>query len=182
MPSLTEITRQFWNILNLYPELHSRELRERVDAFILGADEEELFEMQRSLFAFALPYFLEDERMSALMQGLEGKKIGLAIDRTYESTITFHPDDFEVEWGVKRGYPVLKVASREAYRDGILRLEDPLKLILTRRIRIKHLPTLARWALPFWHILIDDTFYAKFLGYQDDLEERIEEELTRLGY
>ena len=85
-------------------------------------------------------------------------------------------------WGIKRGYPVFVVASREDYRDGILRRADPLKLVFTRRLKIKKLATLARWALPYWYIFVDDTLYVKFLGYQDDVEEWIAEELTRLGY
>ena len=54
--------------------------------------------------------------------------------------------------------------------------------MLTRKFKIKKLATLARWALPYLHIFIDDTLYEKFLGYQDDVEEWIIEELTRLGY
>jgi hypothetical protein len=182
MPSILDTTKQFWNILNMYPEIHSPQLQERIDTFVLHADVNAFFQMQKGLFDFATPYFLDDERISVLMYGLDGKKIGLSIGREYESTLIFHPEGFDMIWGIKRGYPVLHVVSRQAYRDGILRRADPLKLVLTRKIKIRKLATLARWALPFWHIFIDDSLYEKFLGYQDEVEEWITAELTRLGY
>ena len=182
MPSILDTTKQFWNILNMYPDIHSPELQERIDTFVIHADVNAFFQMQKGLFDFATPYFLEDERISTLMCGLDGRKIGLSIEREYRSTLIFRPEGFDMIWGIKRGYPVFIVVSREAYRDGILRRVDPLKLVLTRRLKIKKLATLARWALPYWHIFIDDTLYEKFLGYQDDVEEWIAHELTRLGY
>jgi len=182
MPSILDTTKQFWNILNMYPEIRSPQLIERMDAFILHADVNAFFKMQKGLFDFATPYFLEDERIRTIMRGLAGKRIGLSIEREYESTLIFGADGFDMVWGIRRGYPVLVVVSREAYRDGILRLEDPLRLVLTRKLKIKKLATLARWALPYWHIFIDDTLYEKFLGYQGDVEDWIAEELTRLGY
>lgn len=166
----------------MYPEIHSPELSERVETFILHADVNALFEMQKGLFIFATPYFLDDQRFSTIIRGLDGKKLGLAIEREYESTLAFRVEGFEMSWGIGRGYPVLTVVSREAYRDGILRRVDPLKLIVTRKIKIKRLATLARWFFPYWHILIDDTLYEKFLEYQDDVEHWIADELIRLGY
>ncbi|MDY6794085.1 MAG: hypothetical protein SWK76_02205 [Actinomycetota bacterium] len=166
----------------MYPEIQSEELRDRVDTFILRADVNSLFDMQEGLFDFATPYFLADERISTIMRGLDGRRIGLAIGREYESTIIFGAEGFEMIWGITRGYPILQVLSREAYRDGILRLVDPLRLVVTRKVRIKRLTSLALMALPFWHILIDDTLYEKFLSYQVEVEQWILEELERQGY
>ena len=117
MPSILDTTKQFWNILNMYPDIHSPELQERIDTFVIHADVNAFFQMQKGLFDFATPYFMEDERISALMCGLDGKKIGLSIEREYQSTLIFRPEGFDMIWGIKRGYPVLIVVSREDYRD-----------------------------------------------------------------
>lgn len=182
MPSIIETTRQFWNILNMYPEFHSEDLKTRINTFILYASPNELFQMQKDLFDFATPFFLKDEQTAAILRGFASKRLGLAVGRSYRSTLVFKPDGFEVLWGIRRGYPVFEVRSREAYRDGILRRVDPVKLIISRRVRVRYLGLLARWALPYWHILVDSSLFKKLLAYQDDIEAWMDGELSQLGF
>jgi hypothetical protein len=182
MPSATETIKQLWNILNFYPDFHDPEVAARTEKFILTASADQLFRLQRDLFDFAIPYFLKDERICCIMEDFDGRKVGLAIAGEYESTLIFRRDCFENIRGIGKGYPVFTVVSREAYRDGILKKVDPVKLVVARKIKVKNIHTLARWALPHWKILVDKTLFDKFLGYQDEVEEWIEGELTGFGF
>lgn len=166
----------------MYPEFHSQELEARVDYFILNASPDELFRMQKGLFDLIAPFLMEDERAAALMRAFDRKRLGLIIGNDYESTLLFKEGAFEVLWGTRRGYPVFEVTSREAYRDAILHRVDMVRLIMLRRIRVRHLGLLARWALPCWYILVDSSLFEKLLGYQDRVEKWIDEALSGLGY
>lgn len=182
MPSAAETIKQLWNILNFYPDIHDPEVARRTEKFILEASADDLFRLQRDLFNFAIPYFLEDQRISCIMEDFDGRRVGLAIAGEYESTLTFHRDGFENVRGICKGYPVFTVVSREVYRDGILKKVDPVKLVIARKIKVKNIHILARWALPHWKILIDKTLFDKFLGYQDEVEKWIDEELLEFGF
>ncbi len=182
MPNPLESVKQLWNILNFYPEFHDQKTADRTNRFIMESDAEGLFKMQKDLFTFATPYFLEDERIAGIMDDFDGRRVGLAIKHEYQSTITFHQDGFEHAVGLGRGYPVFTVSSRKAYSDGVLRRVDPLQLILSRRIKVSNVHVLALWALPHLGILGDKDLFDKFLGYQDLVEEWIQGELTELGF
>jgi hypothetical protein len=166
----------------MYPEFHSQDLKARVEDFVLHTSSEELFYMQKGLFDFISPYLLKDERAATLLRGFYRKRLGLIIGKDYESTLLFNSDGIEVLWGARRGYPVFEVVSREAYRDAVLHNVDPVKLIMLRKVRVRHLGLLARWALPYWHVLIDSSLFEKLLSYQDDVEKWIAEELECLGW
>jgi hypothetical protein len=182
MPSIIETIRQFWNILNMYPEFHSQDLKARVEDFLLNASSDELFCMQKGLFEFLSEYLLKDERAAALMRGFYRKRIGITIGRDYESTILFTSGGFEVLWGTRGGYPVFEIISREAYRDAVLHKVDPVKLIMSRKVKVRHLGLLARWALPYWHILIDSSLFEMLLSYQDKVETWMDQELACRGW
>lgn len=183
MPSLLEVIKQVWNVLNFYPDFHRTDVAARVDRFIMQAPPDLLFQVQRDLFSFATPYFLEDYRISRIMRDFDGREVGLVIQGVYESVLTFHADGFSHRLGRGRDCPVVfTVISREAYRDGVLKRVDPIKLVLTRKLRVRGKATLARWALPHWQVLLDQSLFEKFLGYQDEVEDWIDEELSRLGY
>lgn len=182
MPSIIETIRQFWNILNMYPEFRSQEVKDRVDYFLLHAGAQDLFRMHKGLFDFLTPYLLDDKRTAALMCGFSGKRLGLSIGKEFHSTLLFKKDGFDVLWGIKPGCPGFAVVSREAYRDGVLHKVDPMKLIMLRKVRVKHLPLLARWALPYWHILVDLSLFQKLFSHQDEVEDWMNRELMQLGY
>ncbi|OFW56093.1 MAG: hypothetical protein A2W01_10145 [Candidatus Solincola sediminis] len=166
----------------MYPEFHSQELIERVDYFILNAEAQDLFHIHKSLFDFLTPYLLNDDRTAALLCGFSGKRLGLSVGRDFHSTLLFKKNGFDVLWGISRSCPVFEIVSREAYRDGVLHRVDPVKLIILRKVRVKHLPMLARWALPHWHLLVDLSFFQKLLSHQDEVESWMSSELTELGY
>jgi hypothetical protein len=183
LQSPLETIKQMWNVLNFYPDFHRKDVAARTERFILEAAPEQLFQVQKDLFAFATPYFLEDHRISRIMQDFDGREVGLVIEGAYESILTFHADGFSHRLGRGRECPVVFIiVSREAYRDGVLKRVDPIKLVLTRKLRVKGKATLARWALPHWQVLVDQSLFDKFLGYQDEVEDWIDVELRRLGY
>lgn len=183
MPSPLEVIKQIWNVLNFYPDFHRADVAGRVDRFIMQAPPDLLFQVQKDLFAFATPYFLEDHRIARIMQDFDGREVGLVIEGVYRSTLTFHRDGFSHRLGLDSSCPVVfTIVSREAYRDGVLKRVDPIRLVLTRRLRVKGKATLARWALPHWQVLLDQSLFEKFLGYQDEVEDWIDGELARLGY
>ncbi len=183
MPHPLEVIKHMWNVLNFYPDFHRPEVAARTERFILEAPPELLFQVQKDLFAFATPYFLEDHRISRIMQDFDGREVGLVIEGVYRSTLTFHRDGFSHRMELRRDCPVVfTVVSREAYRDGVLKRVDPIKLVLTRKVRVRGKATLARWALPHWQVLLDRSLFDKFLGYQDEVEDWIDAELTKLGY
>ncbi len=183
MPSPLETIKQIWKVLDFYPDFHRADVAERTGRFIMEAEPEKLFQVQRDLFEFATPYFLEDHRIARIMRDFDGRKVGLVIEGVYRSTLTFHRDGFSHRLGLDRDCQVVfTVVSREAYRDGVLKRVDPIKLVLTRKLRVKGKAILARWALPHWQVLLDQDLFEKFLGYQDEVEDWIDRELAKLGY
>lgn len=182
MPSTIETIKQLWNILNFYPDFHDPVVAARTEKFILTASTEDLFQLQKDLFDFAIPYFLEDQRLRCIMEDFNGRKVGLAIAGEYGSTIIFRRDGFETVHDIGKGYPVFTIVSRQAYRDGVLKKVDPIKLVIARKIKVKNIHILARWALPHWKVLIDKTLFDKFLGYQDEVEGWISGELEKFGF
>lgn len=173
---------RFWEIVTMFPDISSPELEERISRFILRSSIEELYTMSGELFAFATPLLVEDERIRKVMAGLSGKRVGLVIEGEYYSIVTLSDRGFMVQLGQEKHIPVISVADREHYRDALLKRTDPMRLILDRKIRIKGLVTLARWALPYIKVIRDRDLYDKYLGYQAEIEERVSAILTSLGY
>ncbi len=117
-----------------------------------------------------------------MMAGLSGKRIALVIEGEYYSVVTLSDRGFRVELGQDKHVPVISVVDREHYRDALLKRSDPMRLILERKIRVKGLVTLARWALPHIKTIRDRGLYDKYLGYQAEIEERVSDILTSMGY
>lgn len=176
------IIQRFWELVNLFPKISTPELENRVECFILNATPGQFFIMQQAIFEAATPYLLEDERVLSLLKSLSGKKLGLAIKGEYESTIGFRDLYFVIERGACDGIPVLSVESRRDYADAILGLKDPVKMVLSRRIRATRKFTLLRWALPNVDILRDKELLEKYLSYQPIVEQVLESTLEKLGY
>jgi hypothetical protein len=177
-----ETALHFWEIVTMFPRISSPELEERISRFILGASAGELLAMAEGLFDFTTPLLLEDQRIRKAMTGLSGKRVALIIEDEYYSIVTLSGLRFSVELGRDRHIPAISVADRELYRDALLKRTDPMRLIMERKIRIKGLMTLARWAIPYIRIIRDRTVYDKYLGYQPQIEARISEILASLGY
>lgn len=173
---------RFWEIVTLFPDISTPELQDRISRFILCASAAELFTMSRELFDFATPLLVEDERIRRMMGGLSGKRVGLVIEGEYYSVVTLSDRGFRVEMGQDERAPVISVVDREHYRDALLKRSDPMRLILERKIRVKGLVTLARWGLPYLRIFRDRDLYDKYLGYQPEIESRVSDILTSLGY
>jgi hypothetical protein len=173
---------RFWEIVTLFPDISTPELEERISCFIMRSSVEELFTMSRELFGFATPLLVEDERIRGMMAGLSGKRIALVIEGEYYSVVTLSDRGFRVELGQEQHIPAISVADREHYRDALLKRTDPMRLILERKIKVKGLVTLARWAFPHIRTIRDRGLYDKYLGYQAEIEERVSEILSSLGY
>lgn len=173
---------RFWDLVTLYPRISDRELEERLSVFIMEGDEEELLGMARELLEFASPLMLEDEGLRGLMASLEGKKLGLIIEGDYYSLVTFRRGGFEVELGSDETAPALIAADRGVYRDAVLKRGDPMRLFLERKIRVCGLPRMIRWVLPYIKVLRSRALYEKYLSRQAEIEARLEDALTRIGY
>lgn len=176
------LIQRFWELVSLWPRISDLELEHRVERFILSAAPDQYFRMQCAIFGEATPFLMEDERVRKLMVDLAGKKIGLAVHEEYESTVTLDGDCFQVERGIKDSVPTITVMSRKDYADAVLRKKDPIKLILTRKIRASHKITLLRWVLPHVELLRDKDLFEKYLSYQDELERVLDENLTAMAY
>lgn len=176
------IIHRFWELVNLFPKISTAELEDRVEHFILNAAPGQYFMMQQAIFEEATPYLLEDERVCEVLRGLSGKKIGLAIPGEYESTVTLDDLCFQIQRGIFEEVPVISVMSRRDYADAILLKADPIKMILGRKIRATKKLTLLRWGLPHIELLRDRTLFDKYLAYQPQVEQVLEENLTRMGY
>ena len=176
------LIHRFWELVNMFPKISTPELEERVENFIMTAAPGQYFQMQQAIFEEATPYLVEDERMRCVMDGLAGKKIGLSIPGEYESTVTLDQRCFQVRRGIVEAIPVISCMTRREYADAILLKADPIKMIIGRRIRATKKFTLLRWALPHIEVLRDRTLFDKYLGYQDEVEKVLEENLTRMGY
>jgi hypothetical protein len=176
------IIGRFWELVNLFPKISTPELEQRVDTFIMSAAPGQLFRMQQALFVEATPYLLEDDRVMRVMDDLQGKCIGLAISGEYESTVRLDCRCFQVTRGINDGIPVISVGSRKDYADAILTRVDPVKMILSRRIRASHKLTLLRWGLPHLDLLREKGLFEKYIAYQPEVEQVLEDYLTKLGY
>jgi hypothetical protein len=177
------IVQRFWEIVNLFPKITTLELERRVENFIMKATPGQFFAMQQVLFEEAMPYLLGDERVRNVMKALSGKQIGLAVSDEYESTITLDELRLTVSRGISnKDIPVISVASRRDYADAVLQKKDPVKMILGKRIRATHKLKLLRWGLPHLDLVRDKGLLDKYLAYQDDVEQVLEEYLTKHGY
>lgn len=176
------IVQRFWEIVNMFPKVSTPELERRLEHFILCAPPGHYFIMQQALFAEAVPYMLEDYRLRQVLEDLGGKKLGLAVEGEFESTVTLDGLDFKLERGINGNIPVLSVASRRDYADAILTKKDPIKMILGRRIKASHKLTLLKWLLPHIDLLRDRDLFDKYLSYQGEVEAVLEENLTKMGY
>jgi len=172
----------FWEVITLFPRISDSRLEERIGEFILRATPQELLSMSRQLFDFVTPLLLEDQRLRTMMRDLSGKRIALNIEGDYYSVVTLSDMRFSVVLQRDDGIPAVSVVDREHYRDALLKRIDPLRLILERKIRVRGLATLLRWAWPHRKVIRDRSLYEKYLGYQKDIEGRVEEILDSLGY
>jgi len=172
------IIGRFWELVNLFPKISTPELERRVDNFIMNAAPGQLFKMQEALFEEATPYLLDDDRVRRVMDDLQGKCIGLAISGEYESTVRLDCRCFQVSRGINDGIPVISVVSRRDYADAILLRNDPVKMILSRRIRASHKLTLLRWGLPHIDLLREKGLFEKYLAYQPEVEQVLDDYLT----
>ena len=177
-----ETALRLWDLVNLYPRVSDEELEKRLSDFIINATEEELFAMSRELFEFATSLIKEDEKLRRLMASMQGRCLALIIDGSYHSVVTFQCDGFELELRRDDDLPALIAASREVYRDAALKRKDPTRLILERKIRARKLPKMVRWTLPHLKVLRNRALYDRYLSRQEEIEAKIEETLTRLGY
>lgn len=173
---------RFWELVNLFPKITDPELERRVEHFIMTAAPGQLFKMQQVIFEEATPYLLEDARVRCVMDGLCGKQIGLAIIGEYESTVTLDNLCFKVARGITDHIPVISVVSRRDYADAILSKADPVKMILSRRIRASHKLTLLKWGLPHLDLLRERGLFEKYFAYQPEVEAVLDEHLKQMGY
>lgn len=176
------LVQRFWELVSLFPQISSPELEDRVERFIMNATPGQFFTMQQALFEEAVPYLVEDPRVRCVMEEFSGKKIGLAVTDEYECTVTLSDCYFQIERGIRESVPVISVQSRRDYADAILGLKDPVKLILSRKIRASKKLTLLRWALPHIDLLRERGLFEKYLAYQPEVERVLEENLTKMGY
>ena len=173
---------RLWDLVNLYPRISDEELEKRLSDFIVNATEEELFAMSKELFDFATSLIVEDEDLRGLMASMEGRCLALIIEGSYQSVVTFRCDGFELELRRDDELPALIASSREVYRDAALKRKDPTRLIMERKIKARKLPKMVRWTLPHLKVLRNRALYDRYLSRQDEIEAKIEETLTGLGY
>jgi len=177
------IISRFWEIVNMWPEITMPGLAERVERFILEATPGQFYSMQVTLFEEATPYLLEDPRVRTILEEFSGKRLGLAVEGEYESTVTLKNCYFIIERGIKdKKIPVISISSRKDYADIVLGRKDPIRLILQRKIKATHIVTLLKWALPHLDLLKDQTLFDKYLSYQSKVEEILNENLRKMGY
>lgn len=177
------LIQRFWEIINLWPKISTRELECRVENFIMNATPGQYFTMQKAVMGAAMPYLLEDERARELLNSLSGKQVGLSIEGEYHSTVTLNGYELVIERGIRNDkIPVISAASRRDYADAVLGRIDPIKLIIGRKLRATHKLTLLKWALPHIDLLRDKTIFDKYLSYQPEVEQVLEENLRKLGY
>ena len=180
--SSRETAMRLWDLVNLYPRVTDAELEKRLSDFIINATEEELFTMSRELFDFATSLIMEDEDLRGLMASMEGRCLALIIEGSYHSVVTFQCGGFELELKRDDDLPALIASNREVYRDAALKRRDPTRLILERKIRARKLPKMVRWTLPHLKVLRNRALYDRYLSRQEEIEAKIEETLTGLGY
>ncbi|MFH1150466.1 MAG: hypothetical protein V1748_08325 [Actinomycetota bacterium] len=178
----SSVIQRLWELVSLFPKITDPRLERRVERFILNAAPGQFFVMQQVLANQLSPLLAEDERVGQVLCSLEGKCIGLCITGEYESTLTFKSDCLVAQRGISDHIPVISAESRRDYADAILNIKDPVKLILGRRIRATHKFTLLRWGLPHLDIIRDKSLLEKYLSYQPEIEQILEDTLTRMGY
>ncbi len=166
----------------MFPRITDPALEERISDFIMRASAEELLSMSQQLFDHVTPLLLEDERLRSMMRDLSGKRVALNIEGEYYSVVTLSDMRFRVELERDDRIPAVSVVDRPHYRDALLKKADPLRLILERKIRVRGMVTLARWAWPHRRFIRDRSLYEKYLGYQGDIEKRVAEILEEMGY
>ena len=176
------LVQRFWELVSMFPKISDPGLEARLERFTLNATPDQYFRMQQTLLNAGTPVPVTDLRIRSAMEDLEGKQIGLAVDGEYESTVTLDAFCFKVERGIKENIPVISVASRRDYADAILRRKDPIKMILTRRIKATHKLRLLRWALPHLDLLREKGLVENYLSYQTDVETVLGETLAEMGY
>jgi hypothetical protein len=177
------ILKRYFELISLYPEVSDPELERRIEHFTMTATEDELFRMQETFFREGTPYLTEDDRFKKIMKILDGRSIGLAIGKEYQTTVSLRDMKFSIRRGIdSRKMPVLSVASRKDYVDALLRRKDPLKLVLARKLKASHKLTLARWGLSFVDVLADSSLMGKVLAHQPVVEAVLSDALAEMGY
>jgi len=177
------ILQRYFELINLYPKISSPDLEKRIEHFTLTASADELYTVQETFFREGTPYLLEDTRFRKVMEILDGRSIGLAIGKEYQTTVHLENMVFSIERGIRdKKVPVLSVATRKDYVDALLRRKDPLKLVLSRKLTASHKITLARWGLPFIDVLLDASLIGKVLDHQPVVEAVISDTLVNLGF
>ena len=184
LPGIDEsLIQSFWELLNFFPKISEPGLEERLEKFILGATPGQYFAMQCALFAAATPYLLEDERVCSLLKSLSGNSCGLAVTGEYESTVTFDNLNFKIERGISsKKIPVISISSRKDYAEVVLGRKDPIKMLISGKIRATHKLTLLKWGLPHVNLLRQRDLFEKSLAYQEEAEEILDENLKKMGY
>jgi hypothetical protein len=177
------IIRRYFEIVNLYPKIEDPGLRQRIEEFTMSATPEELFRMQATVFDAASSFMSGDPGWETIMKHLDGKKIGLAIGKEYESTVSLEGGEFRLGMGITdRHIPVFSTSSRRDYVDALLRRKDLLRMIVTGRLGATHKLTLARWGLSFFHLLSDDELFEGLLDRWVDAEGILSETLKSMGF
>lgn len=174
---------RYWELINLYPEIDDPELARRIEEFTMNAPPEQLLRVQKAVFEAAAEYMADDPGFKEIMEHLEGKRVGLAIGREYQTTVTLARGVFEIETGIKgKQIPVLSVASRADYVDALLRRKDILRMLVTRKITATHKITLARWGFSIFDRLHDDHLFDEVLSKQSVAEQIISRVLQSMEY
>jgi len=176
------LIQRFWEIVSLFPKISDSHLEARVERFILNATPEEYYRMQKVLFTESVPYLLEDDRVRRVMEELSGKSIGLSVKGVYDSTVTLEGKQFKIERGIRGDIPVISVITRRDYADAILKKKDPIRMIISRKIRATHKLTLLKWALPHLDLFREKGLFEKYLSYQPEVEKLLDENLADMGY
>ncbi|MBU1670793.1 MAG: hypothetical protein KKF41_05195 [Actinobacteria bacterium] len=176
------LLNRIWEIVGLWPRIMDPLLERRLDDFIMRATPEELFQVQEVIFSEAIPFLISDDKVRATMEAFDGRRIGLAIDGWYRTTVTLCDCRFHIETGIRGDIPAFTARCRRDYADAVLSRKDPITMILKGRIKISRMLTLIRWFLPHLGILRDRQLFDKFLGYQQDVEEVLDACLCELGY
>jgi hypothetical protein len=176
------LVQRFWELVSMFPRITDPELEARIEHFTMNATADQYFRMQEALFGEATHYLLEDPRVQYAMEDIRGKQIGLAVEGEYESTVTLDRSGFKIERGIKENVPVISVASRRDYADAILRRKDPIKMIITRRIKASHKLRLLRWAFPHIDVLKEKGLFEKYYSYQPELEAVLDRTMSEMGY
>lgn len=161
------ILRRYWEIVNLYPRISDPALAEKIERFTLYATPEQLFKMQHAVFEAGAGYMMKNPRWKAILEKMEGERIGLAIGDEYRATVSLQDCVFTHEMGIEDGsIPVLSVASREDYVDALLRRKDIVKMLVTRKLRASRKLTLVKWGLSFYDLIKDDGLFEDLLSHQ----------------